>query len=188
MSPSRTTASGPPRDASGAMWPTIRPCVAPEKRPSVISATSSPRPSPTSAAVTCSISRMPGAAGRALVADHDHVARLDRARLDGGEALLLGVEDARRAAVVEPLVAGELDDAALGRERAAQDREPAGRLERRLATRRRRPGPGVSTTPSPTSASVRPSTPRASPWTTPAPTSSRATRPTPPASYMSVAT
>ncbi len=47
-------------DASGAMWPTIRPCVAPEKRPSVIRATSSPSPSPTSAAVTCSISRIPG--------------------------------------------------------------------------------------------------------------------------------
>ena len=55
-----------------------------------------------------------GAAGGAFVADHDHVAGLDRARLDGGEAVLLGVEDARGAAVVEPLVAGELDDAALG--------------------------------------------------------------------------
>ena len=73
-----------------------------------------------------------GAAGRALVADHDHVARLDRARLDGREARLLGVEDARRAAVEQPLVPGELDHAALGRERAAQDREPAGRLDRRL--------------------------------------------------------
>ena len=41
-----------------------------------------------------------GAAGRALVADHDHVAGLDRARLDRREAVLLGVEDARRAAVV----------------------------------------------------------------------------------------
>ena len=66
-----------------------------------------------------------GAAGRALVADHDDVAGLDRARLDGGEAVLLGVEDARRAAVEQPLVAGELDDAALGRELAAQDRKPA---------------------------------------------------------------
>ena len=60
VSPSRTAAIGPPRAASGAMWPTIRPCVAPEKRPSVISAISSPMPSPTSAPVTCSISRMPG--------------------------------------------------------------------------------------------------------------------------------
>ena len=65
------------------------------------------------------------AAGRALVADDDDVARLDRARLDGREAGLLRVEDARRAAVEQPLVAGELDDAALGREVAAEDREPA---------------------------------------------------------------
>ena len=53
-------AIGPPRAASGAMWPTMKPCVAPLKRPSVISATSLPRPWPTSAAVTASISRMPG--------------------------------------------------------------------------------------------------------------------------------
>ena len=60
MSPFCTIASGPPCAASGVTWPAIRPWVAPEKRPSVISATSSPSPSPTIAAVTCSISRMPG--------------------------------------------------------------------------------------------------------------------------------
>ena len=50
VSPSRTRGDrAAARTASGAMWPTIRPCVAPEKRPSVISATSSPSPSPTSA-------------------------------------------------------------------------------------------------------------------------------------------
>jgi hypothetical protein len=37
---------------------------------------------------------------------------------------------ARGAGVEAPLVAGELHDAALGREVAAQDREAAGRLER----------------------------------------------------------
>ena len=51
---------GPPCAASGDTWPTMKPCVAPEKRPSVTSATSLPRPWPTSAAVTASISRMPG--------------------------------------------------------------------------------------------------------------------------------
>ncbi len=60
MSPSSRAARGPPTAASGATCPTIRPCVAPEKRPSVTIATESPRPSPTIAAVTCSISRMPG--------------------------------------------------------------------------------------------------------------------------------
>ena len=52
VSPSRTAAIGPPRAASGATWPAMKPCVAPEKRPSVSSATSSPRPAPMIAAVT----------------------------------------------------------------------------------------------------------------------------------------
>ena len=38
----------------------IRPCVPPENRPSVSNATESPRPSPTSALVTASISCIPG--------------------------------------------------------------------------------------------------------------------------------
>jgi len=57
---------GRPAPPSGAMWPTISPCVARENRPSVISATSSPSPSPTSAAVTCSISRIPRTPGGPL--------------------------------------------------------------------------------------------------------------------------
>ena len=59
-SPSRTAASGPPRAASGATCPTMSPRVAPEKRPSVTSATDSPSPAPTTADVMLSISRMPG--------------------------------------------------------------------------------------------------------------------------------
>ena len=50
----------PPLTASGATWPAMRPCVAPENRPSVKSATESPKPAPTMAAVTPNISRMPG--------------------------------------------------------------------------------------------------------------------------------
>src|SRR5436305_589423 len=67
----------------------------------------------------------PRAAGRPLVADHDDVARRDLPCLDRGEAVLLGVEHARRAAVVQALVSGELHDAAVGREVASQDREAA---------------------------------------------------------------
>lgn len=52
---------GPPTKASGAMWPIMRPRVPPEKRPSVRRATSGPRPSPTMALVTESISGIPGA-------------------------------------------------------------------------------------------------------------------------------
>src|SRR5699024_11024641 len=59
-SPSRTKAIGPPSTASGAMWPTHSPVVPPEKRPSVISSTSLPRPAPLIAPVIASISRMPG--------------------------------------------------------------------------------------------------------------------------------
>src|SRR5882762_6531589 len=66
-SPSRSAAIGPPTAASGATWPTIRPRVAPLKRPSVRSATDSPRPSPTGAAVE-----------RPLVARHLHHTALRR--------------------------------------------------------------------------------------------------------------
>ena len=59
-SPSRTPAMGPPATASGATCPAIRPCVAPEKRPSVNKPTDSPRPAPERAAVTASISLIPG--------------------------------------------------------------------------------------------------------------------------------
>src|SRR5919199_1526983 len=60
LSPSFSVAIGPRWAASGATWPAIRPWVAPEKRPSVRRATDSPKPSPTRAAVTPSISRIPG--------------------------------------------------------------------------------------------------------------------------------
>ena len=46
LSPSRSSAIGPPTAASGPTWPMQKPCVAPEKRPSVISATFSPTPWP----------------------------------------------------------------------------------------------------------------------------------------------
>src|SRR4030095_10895887 len=45
-SPSRSRAMGPPTNASGEMWPTENPFVAPENRPSVMSATSFARPAP----------------------------------------------------------------------------------------------------------------------------------------------
>ena len=46
MSPFFTRAIGPPTAASGPTWPMQKPRVAPEKRPSVISATLSPMPWP----------------------------------------------------------------------------------------------------------------------------------------------
>ena len=143
-SPSRSAPIGPPRTASGATWPAMKPCVAPEKRPSVISATCSPSPSPWIAAVTASISRMPGPpAGPSLRITTTSPARISL-REHGGHRRLLAVEHARRADVAAPLVAGELDDAAVRRDVAAQDREAAGGLERVATADARRRWPGVS--------------------------------------------
>ena len=61
MSPFCKIASGPPCAASGQRWPIMMPWLAPEKRPSVTSATLSPSPRPTSAPPGDSISGQPGA-------------------------------------------------------------------------------------------------------------------------------
>jgi hypothetical protein len=108
----------------------MRPRVAPENRPSVTSATDSPRPWPTSAAVTASISRNPRPAARPLVAHDDDVPGDDPSRLDRGERGLLAVEDARRPAVPAAPVPGDLHDGALGREAPLEDDEAAGGRER----------------------------------------------------------
>src|SRR5215210_1977834 len=71
-----------------------------------------------------------GAAGGALVADHDHVAGLDALLLDDREALLLRSEDPRRAAVPASLLARDLHHATLRGEVAAEDHQTAGGLER----------------------------------------------------------
>ena len=127
----RRAAIGPPRAASGATWPAMKPWVAPEKRPSVSSATCSPRPSPTIAAVTREHLAHAGAAGRALVADHDDVARAGSRRAVTAAIAASSPSNTRAGPrVAAALVAGELHDAAVGREVAAQDREAAGRLER----------------------------------------------------------
>ena len=60
MSPSSTSAMGPPTWPSGHTWPMEAPLDAPENRPSVIRATVEPRPIPAMAEVGLSISRMPG--------------------------------------------------------------------------------------------------------------------------------
>src|SRR5690606_10895203 len=67
---------------------------------------------------------------RPLVADHDDVARPDAAGLHRLERVLLAVEHARWAAVPCALVADELHHAAVRREVAAQDGDPAAVLDR----------------------------------------------------------
>ena len=60
MSPFLTIPIGPPLAASGVMCPTSKPWLPPEKRPSVMSATSLISPRPATALVGESISRIPG--------------------------------------------------------------------------------------------------------------------------------
>ena len=88
------------------MWPAMKPCVAPEKRPSVSSATDVAEPLPHERAGDGEHLAHAGAAGGAFVADDDDVARVDLALGDGGHRRLLAVEHARGALVVDALVAG----------------------------------------------------------------------------------
>src|SRR6266508_6544614 len=71
-----------------------------------------------------------GTADRAFVADDDDVAGPDLPVLDGLEAVLLVLEHLRWSRMPGAVVAGQLDHAALGREVAVHDLDPAGLLER----------------------------------------------------------
>src|SRR5579863_1966059 len=106
-SPSATKAMGPPSTASGATWPTQNPWVPPEKRPSVTSAQSPPRPTPFMAPVMASISHAGTTLGSFVADDHDRVGH-DRPRQDGVHRLVLAVEDPRRAVEEERIDAGHL--------------------------------------------------------------------------------
>ena len=131
MSPSRTAAIGPPARGFRRHVAGHQPVRRPEKRPSVTSATESPRPAPTIAAVTPSISRMPGPPFGPSWRMTTTSPCLDAAGLDGFERGFLAVEHARRSAMHAEVVARDLHHAAVGREVAAKDHETARRLERR---------------------------------------------------------
>ncbi len=121
---------GPPTNASGATWPAVKPRVAPEKRPSVSSAT-------VWAQLGMAADRRgdlqhlahAGAALGAFIADDEHVVGLDLSRLHCGKAVVLAVEDARRAAMLDAIGGGDLHDAAFGSEIAFEDDEAAGGLD-----------------------------------------------------------
>ena len=82
VSPSRTAAMGPPSWASGATWPAMRPRVAPEKRPSVRSATVSLKLGDAlDGGGDGEHLAHAGAAARAFVADDEHVVGVDLAVL-----------------------------------------------------------------------------------------------------------
>ena len=115
------------------MWPTVKPRVAPEKRPSVSSATESPSPAPTIAAVTREHLAHAGPAVRPLVADHDDVARLDGLPLHRLERLPLRC---RTRAPGRDACARSVPDSfstrAFGREVAEQNHQAAVRLQRAI--------------------------------------------------------
>lgn len=82
---------------------------------------------PQMVAVGMSISRMPGPALRPLIADHDHVARLDRTARNALYRLFLAVEHDRRARIDEHFRRDRaaLDHAAVRREVTFQNGETA---------------------------------------------------------------
>src|SRR5262249_16406965 len=69
-------------------------------------------------------------AARTLVTDHYYVAGLDASFSHGAHGVLFALENARRAVVDLLVMAGQLDDAALGGQTTAQDRDASARLER----------------------------------------------------------
>ena len=125
-----TKAIGPPTHASGATWPTTRPCVPPLNRPSVMRPIFSPSPCPISAPVTESISRMPGPpTGPSPRITTTSPASIFRAWI-ACEARLLAVEHLRRAGDAAHLQPGHLRDRPLRGEVALQDDDVPGRVHR----------------------------------------------------------
>ena len=130
MSPSRTAAIGPPRAASGATWPAMKPvrrareAAVGDERDRVAEARADERAGHGEHLAHA------GAARRALVADDDDVAGWICAGVHRGERGLLAVEDARRPAVLEARRGRPPSPRSLGREVALEDDEAAGRLER----------------------------------------------------------
>ena len=78
--------------ASGETCPIEAPLDAPENLPSVISATSLSRPMPAMDEVGESISRIPVAALRSFIPDHDNIALLDLFAPDRFGRFLFGIE------------------------------------------------------------------------------------------------
>ena len=158
--------------------------MAPEKRPSVTSATDSPSPAPTTEAVTLSSSRIPV---RPQAPRTGRRARRRRAharshRLGAG---LLAVEHARGPGVRSALGAGELDEAAFGSKIAVECVQRPGRLNGCSSVRSTSPSGAAA--PTVASSSVRPATVGAEPSTWPPRTSSRIGAAVPPARWKSAA-
>ena len=137
-SPFSTNASGPPAAASGEASPTTRPLLtSPESWPSVIAATRSSRPAPSSAKMTADVIAMPGPPMTPRPRSTTTSPGFDVARFDAGERLVARMEDVRLAAELEHALAGaaEPHDAAAGQQAAAHD-DDRGPPRQRLVERR----------------------------------------------------
>ncbi len=188
MSPSLTSAIGPPTAASGPTWPTQKPRVRAgeaavgDQRHLVAHALAVERRGRRQHLAHA------GAAARALVADHQHVAVLVVAPADRREARLLAVEAAGRAAeLAAPSRPATLTMAPSGASEPFKPDDAAGRRERAGG----RPDHVLvvgNTTSARFSAIVRPVTVMQSPWMKPPSSSAFSSTGTPPTSYMSLAT
>lgn len=105
---------------------------APEKRPSVMSATDLSSFIPASALVGLSISAHTGAAHRAFVSDDHHISRLDAAVVNGVDGAFLTVKHPRGTAVHQHLGSNR---AALHHAAVLRNVAPTSRRCRRLAVR-----------------------------------------------------
>ena len=143
VSPSRTAAIGPPCAASGATCPAIKPCVAPENRPSVRKATESPKSGTDQRRRNAEHLAHSRPALRPFVANHDHVVIFDLAVLHGLKGIFLAIENPRRPFVNHALMTCDFDHAAFRRQITFENNQAAGRLER-IAIGRTTSCPGVS--------------------------------------------
>ena len=129
-SPSRTSANGPPTAASGETWPTQMPRVAPEKRPSVTSATFFAHLLAVDDGGHSEHFPHTGAADRAFIAHDQYLAGMIGARFDRANAVFLAFEYASRSFVNEHCEPGYLDQATIGAEIAPEHDEAAIRRQR----------------------------------------------------------
>ncbi len=80
-------------------------------------------------------------AARPFIPDHHHVARLNTSAGHRGHGLLFAIEHARRTAMLHAVVSRQLDHAAIGRQRSAQNRHAAARLQWLRSADESLPGP-----------------------------------------------
>ena len=116
VSPSRTAAIGPPCAASGATCPAIKPCVAPENRPSVSKRNGIAQSGADQRRGNAEHLAHSRPALRPFVANDDDVVVFDLAVLHGLKGIFLTIENPRRPFVNHALMTCDFDHAAFRRQ------------------------------------------------------------------------